>query len=179
MPYWSIYCESWERRESESCSVLSTFCNPMDFSPWNSPGQNTREGSLSLIQGVFPTQGSISGLLHCRQILYQLSHKGSPRILEWVAYPFSRGSSQPKELNQSLLHCGWILYQLSYQGCQREVMVCLIILSTDAYRPSLERLIKQKMKSKGWSAYSVIECGDLCKLTHVHLNSMPIQAYIF
>lgn len=48
-------------------------------------------------------------------------------------------------------------------------MVCLIILFTDAYRPSLERLIKQKMKSKGWSAYSVIECGDLCKLTHVHL----------
>jgi len=33
------------------------------------------------------------GLLHCRQILYQLSHKESPRILEWVAYPFSRGSS--------------------------------------------------------------------------------------
>ena len=37
-----------------------------------------------------------SGLLHCRQILYQLSHKGSPGILEWVAYPFSSGSSQPR-----------------------------------------------------------------------------------
>ena len=35
------------------------------------------------------------GILHCRWILYQLSHKGSPRILEWVAYPFSSGSSQP------------------------------------------------------------------------------------
>ena len=47
-------------------------------SPWNSPGQNTGGGSLSLLQGIFPTQGSNPGLLHCRQILYQLSHKGSP-----------------------------------------------------------------------------------------------------
>ena len=46
------------------------------------------------LQGIFPTQGSNSGLPHCRQILYQLSLKGSPRILEWVAYPFSRGPSQ-------------------------------------------------------------------------------------
>ena len=45
------------------------------------------------IQGIFPTQGSNPGLPHCRQILYQLSHKGSPRILGWVTYPFSSGSS--------------------------------------------------------------------------------------
>ena len=56
-------------------------------SPWNPPGQNTRMASLSFLQGIFPTQGSNPGLPHCRQILYQLSHKGSPRILEWVAYP--------------------------------------------------------------------------------------------
>ena len=66
------------------------------YSQWNSPGQNTGVGSLSLLQGIFPTQGSNPGLLHCRQIFYQLSHKGSPRILEWVAYPFSRGSSHPR-----------------------------------------------------------------------------------
>ena len=59
----------------------------------NSPGQNTGVGSLSLLHGIFPTQGSNPGLPHCRRILYQLSHKGSPRILEWVAYPFSSGSS--------------------------------------------------------------------------------------
>ena len=58
------------------------------YSPWNSPAQNTGVGSLSLLQGIFPTQGLNPGLLHCRQILYQLSHKGSPRILEWVACPF-------------------------------------------------------------------------------------------
>ena len=63
---------------------------------WNSLGQKTGMGSLSLLQGIFPNQGLNPGLPHCRQILYQLSHQGSPRILEWVAYPFSRGSSRPR-----------------------------------------------------------------------------------
>ena len=49
------------------------------YSPWNSPGQNTGVGSLSLLQGIFPTQGLNPGLPNCRRILYQLSHKGSPR----------------------------------------------------------------------------------------------------
>ena len=48
------------------------------YSPWNSLGQNTGVGSLSLLQGIFPTQESNWGLLHCRQILYQLSYEGSP-----------------------------------------------------------------------------------------------------
>jgi len=72
-------------------------------------------GSLSLLQGIFPTQGLNPNLPHCRQILYQPSRKGTPRILEWVAYPFSSGSVT-QELNQGLLHCRRILYQLSYQG---------------------------------------------------------------
>ena len=45
------------------------------YSPWNSPGQDTGVGSLSLLQGIFPIQGSNPGLPQCRQILYQLSHK--------------------------------------------------------------------------------------------------------
>ena len=48
-------------------------------SPWNSPGQHTGVGRLSLLQGIFPTQGWNPGLLHCRWILYQLSHQGSPK----------------------------------------------------------------------------------------------------
>ena len=48
---------------------------------------DTGVDSLSLLQGIFPTQGLKPGLPHCRWILYQLSHKGSPRILEWVASP--------------------------------------------------------------------------------------------
>ena len=64
--------------------------------PWNSPGQNTGVGSLSLLQEILPTQESNPGFPHCRHILYQLSHKGSPRILEWVAYPFSSGVFWPR-----------------------------------------------------------------------------------
>ena len=83
--------------ESESCSDVSCSLRPHGLhSPWNSPGQNTGVGSLSLLQRIFPTQGSNPGLPHCRWILYQLSHKGSPRILEWVAYPFSSASSWPR-----------------------------------------------------------------------------------
>ena len=62
--------------ESESCSVVSDSLQPPGlYSPWNSPGQNTGVGSLSLLQGIFPTQGSNPVLPHCRQILYQLSHR--------------------------------------------------------------------------------------------------------
>ena len=57
---------------------------------------NTGMGSLSLLQGIFSIQGLNPGLWHCRKILYQLSHQGSPRILEWVAYSFSRGSLLPR-----------------------------------------------------------------------------------
>ena len=78
--------------ENESHSVMSDSLWPHGlYSSWNSPGQSTRVGTLSLLQGIFPIQGLNPGLLHCRQVLYQLSHKGSPRILDWVAYPFSSG----------------------------------------------------------------------------------------
>ena len=102
---------------SESCSVVSDSLQVHDlYSPWDSPGQNTGVASLSLLQGIFPTQGSNPGIPQCRQILYQLSHQESPRILEWVAYSFSSGSSQTQESNLCLLHCRQILYQLNYQG---------------------------------------------------------------
>ena len=66
-------------KESESCSVVSDTLPPHGlYSPCNSPGQNTEMGSCFLLQGIFPTQGLNSGLPHCRQILYQLSHQGSP-----------------------------------------------------------------------------------------------------
>ena len=89
--------ESYVPDKSESLSVVSDSLRPYGLhSSWNSPGQNTGVGSISLLQGIFPIQGSNPGLLNCRQILYQLSHQGSPRILEWVAYLFSSGSSWPR-----------------------------------------------------------------------------------
>ena len=66
--------------ESGSRSVVSDSLQPPGlYSPWNSPGQNTGVGSLSLLQGFLPTQGLNPGLPHCRRILYQLRHQGSPR----------------------------------------------------------------------------------------------------
>ena len=92
----SIHFES-EKKESESLSVVSNSLRPQGlYSQWNSPGQNNGVGSCCLLQGIFPIHGSNPGPPHCMQILYQLSHQESLRILEWVAYPFSRGSSRPR-----------------------------------------------------------------------------------
>ena len=67
---------------SQSCSVVSDSFWPYGlYSLWNSPGQNTGVGSLSLLQGIFLTQESNQSLLHCRQILYQLRYQGSPLFL--------------------------------------------------------------------------------------------------
>ena len=83
--------------KSESHSVMPNSLPPHGlYSPWNSPGQNAGVGSRSLLQGIFPTQESNPGLPHCRQILYQLNPKGSPTIMEWVAWPFSSRSSRPR-----------------------------------------------------------------------------------
>ena len=98
-------------RYSALCSVKS---NPLPFCElqstrllcsWDSPGKNTGVGCHSLLQRIFPTQGSNPGLPDCKQILYCLSHQGSPSILEWVAYPFTTGSSQPR--NWTCVACIW------------------------------------------------------------------------
>ena len=95
-----------QRFEVKVAQLCLTLCDPLVYSPWNSPGQNTGVGSHSLLQGIFPTQGSNPGLPHFRKILYQLSprtlYQGSLRILQWVAYPFSR-SSQSR--NQTRVSC--------------------------------------------------------------------------
>ena len=83
---------------AQSCPTLHY---SLDGSPPGSsvdgdfPGKNIGVGCHALFQGIFPTQGLNPGFPHCRQILYHLSHQGSPRILEWVAYPFSRGFPDP------------------------------------------------------------------------------------
>ena len=107
-PYSPVYSES------ESCSVVSASLQPHGlYSPWNSPGQNTGVSSLSLLQGIFPTQGLNPGLPDCRQILYQLSRKGSPGILEWVAYPFSSRSSGPGSQTGVSCILLWVLMTLA------------------------------------------------------------------
>ena len=82
----------------------------------SSPGKNTGVGCHFLLQGIFPTQGSNPGLPYCRKILYHLSHQGSPRILEWVAYSFSKWSSWPRNPIRVSCIAGGFFYQLIYQG---------------------------------------------------------------
>ena len=97
----------WAHAKSpQMCPIL---CDPMEYSlsrflcPWDSPGWDTGVGSLSLLQGDLPNPGIEPRSPALQMILYQLSHQGSPRILEWVAYPFSRGSFGPR--NQSGVSC--------------------------------------------------------------------------
>ena len=98
------------RLVTQSCPTL---CDPVDKSP---PGFSVHGGGCHvLLQGIFPTQGSNSGFQHCRWILYHLSHQGSTRRLEWVAYPFSRGSSQPRNWTRASCIAGegngnWLQY---------------------------------------------------------------------
>ena len=80
---------TWEAQwKWKSFSHVQLFCIP--HSPWNYPGQNTGVGSLSLLQGIFPTLGSNPGLPHCRQIVYQLSQGRTggqyniSRIKNWI-----------------------------------------------------------------------------------------------
>ena len=139
--------------ESESCSVVSDSLRP----PWDSPGQNTGVGSLSLLQGIFPTQASNPGLPHCRQILYQLesevaqscptlcdpvdcSPPGSSihgilqaKILEWVAISFSRGSSPFKQLT-------FYGEQITTEDKPRELLNRVISLQLNG-RPDLQRIL--------------------------------------
>ena len=92
--------------------LCSTLCDPMD-SLWNSLGQNTAVDSLSLFQGIFPTQGSKSDLLHCGLILYQLSHKGSPQliinfqVLDLMGFTGGASGKEPTCQAGRLKRCGF------------------------------------------------------------------------
>ena len=103
-----------------SRSVMFDSLQPVDCSPagssvhGDSPGKNTGVGCYTLLQGIFPTQGSNPGPPHCRQILYHLSHQGSPWDID-------------KELNldyrevivkvKCLLDMDWIGSKYSWRFC--------------------------------------------------------------
>ena len=91
---------------AQSCPTLF---NPMDYSPpgfsvhGNSPGKDIGVGCHAFFQEIFPTQEYNPGLLHCKWVLYRLSHQGNPRILDWIPDPFSGVSSQHR--NQTRVSC--------------------------------------------------------------------------
>ena len=148
-----------EVKWSESHSVVSdSLWSHGLYSPWNSPGKNTGVGSLSLLQEIFPTQGLNPGLPHCGQILYQLSHKRSPRILEWVAYPFSRRSSQPRHWTGVSCIAGRFFTNWAMREALNEIdtlikktpensLVCLAMCSyrTAVYEPKKQILTRHQI----------------------------------
>ena len=79
-----------------------------------SPGKNIRVGCHTLLQGIVLTQGSNSGLPHCRWILYHLSHQRSPRILEWVAYPIQSIAIFFPRLLFLFIYFDWWIITLQY-----------------------------------------------------------------
>ena len=81
---------------SESHSVVSNSVTPWALQSMEFSRPEYGVGSLFLLQGIFPTQRPKPAFPHCRRILCQLTHRGSPGILEWGACPFSRGSSRPR-----------------------------------------------------------------------------------
>ena len=129
-----------EVKVSQSCPALwgPTVCIVHGISP----GQSTGVGSLFLLQETFPTQLLNPGLPHCRQILYELSHQGSPRILEWVAHPFPSGSSWPRNRTGVAWIAGRFFCQLSCQGSSNWISYLLRPLLAE---PSVESGGKNEM----------------------------------
>ena len=102
----------WGQSESESHPVMSDSLWPHGlYNLRNSLGQNTGVGSHSLLQEIFPTQGSNLGLPHRRRILYQLGHKGSPRTQYMLA------KKKKKKQPQTFLPARWLrLWTLTAGG---------------------------------------------------------------
>ena len=94
----------------------------------NSPGKNTDVGCHACLQGLFPTQGLNPGLPYCRWILCHLSHQGSPRILEWVAYLSDPGI----ELGSPALQADSLPAELS--GKPRGTLIPRAVLAPDVFK---------------------------------------------
>ena len=120
---------------SESCSVMFKFLQPNGlYGPWNSPGKYTGVESRSLLQRIFPTQGSNPHLLHCRQMLSQLSHQGSPGML----------------LN--ILKCPG-------QSSTRKIILDNNVNSTKGSVVLLGAKINAKFSKSGWCVCLILEWG--------------------
>ena len=122
-----LFLSSFKKLESESHSVMSDPSWPYRlYSPWNSPGQNTELGSLSLLQGIFPTQGSNPGLPNCRQMdSLPAEPQGKPKNIGVGSLDLLQRIFQTQESNWGFLHCRQILYQLSYQGSPQKTYASL------------------------------------------------------
>ena len=110
----------WRRRLNgvcESHSVMSDSLQPHGlYSPWNSPCYNTVVGSLSLLQGIFPTRGLNPGLPHCRLDSLPTEPQEQSKNTAVGSLSLLEGIFQTQELSRGLLHCRQILHQLICQA---------------------------------------------------------------
>ena len=109
------------------------------YSPWNSPGENTGVGSHSLLQRIFPTQGLNPGLPHCRWILYQLSHQGSPKLFKiMVKYSVST----------YLCYVGWKALQITTLSFT-SFLCFFFFFPTDLWKVEFPRILLSRNEA-GW-----------------------------
>ena len=93
--------------------------------PWGFPGKNTTVGCHALLQGIFPSQGSNPGLLHCRQVLYP-SREALPTSPHLYIYEEGREQAKKSEgerENEELRVCyQWLKSQLCFKICQAQIL---------------------------------------------------------
>ena len=120
-----------KERKRKSLVVTDSLWPHGLYSPWNSPGQNTGVGSHFLFQGIFPTQGSNPGLPHCRRILYQLIHQGSPKeslyqfSFRWAFY---ENIHLPSLILWNLVQCFTLLHFIVISLYYGNMLLCHVIL---------------------------------------------------
>ena len=180
-------------KKNISRPVMSNSLQPARLlCPWNSPGKNTGVGSHSLLQEIFPTQGSNPVLLHCRQILYHLSHQGSPKqryhTLAWQLQAGAEQELPPSKgtcTSQPLLHkkpppklSGLKQSFISYHsGCQQFGLGPASVSSADLPQTCIhgcnQRLTGVRLSST-WPAGLVGDPED-CKTGCLHLSEQTFQ----
>ena len=121
LPFYSVHGVLTARMWKWKWKLLSCVWLSATLSTWNSPGRNTGVGSLSLLQGIFPTQGSNPGLLHCR-ILYQLSYEGSPQHGYWSGFPFAPPVHHVLSELSTVTHPSWFT-ELSKPFCHDKEVI--------------------------------------------------------
>ena len=133
------------------------------YSPWNSLGQNTGVGSLLLLQGNLTNPG----LPHCGQILYQLSHRGSPRILGQVAYPFSMRSSWPRNRTRVSSISGGFFTNRAIRETKNLTLVVCFLLSLSQFICSVSDSLRPHRLAARQDSLSITNSQSLLKLMSI------------
>ena len=163
----------WSESENENHSVVSDSLWPHGlYNPCNSPGQNTGVGSLSLLQGIFPTQGLNPGLLHCRRILYQLGHKGKPKNTGVGSLSLLQQIFLIQESNQGLLNCRLILYQLSCEGSMESINALYAFSSVIKDTPQRVLANMKSFKSLIWNVKPHSPCMSASRTSLRNLGTL-------